>query len=226
VSSFQPVLDILPASQRALWPSLAGTRKFGMVLYGGTAIALRLGHRTSVDFDFFKSGDLPSRDAMLEQFPFLTEAKTLQVRLNTLTVLTVPIENAGPVKVSFFGGISFGRVGVPQTTNDGIVEVASFDDLMGTKLKVILQRIEAKDYQDIAAMLRYGVSLERGLASARAMYGPAFQPSEALKALVYFRGGDLDKLSQKDREMLIKAVQNVQDLPQVAIRDSELTCTA
>lgn len=223
MSSFQPVLDILPSSQRALWPSLAGSRKFGMVLYGGTAIALRLGHRTSVDFDFFKSGDLPGREAMLAHFPFLTGAKTLQERPNTLTVVTVPIKNAEPVKVSFFGGISFGRVGIPQTTNDGVMEVASLDDLIGTKLKVILQRIEAKDYQDIAAMLRYGVTLERGLSSARAMYGPAFQPSEALKALVYFHGGDLDRLPHEDRKTLIEAVQHVRDLPQVFLRDRELT---
>ena len=49
--TFQPRLDILPASQRTLWPELDATPDH-FTLYGGTALALRLGHRQSVDFDF------------------------------------------------------------------------------------------------------------------------------------------------------------------------------
>jgi len=49
---FSPRLDILPAAQRRLWPELSSTPDH-FILYGGTAIALRLGHRASVDFDFF-----------------------------------------------------------------------------------------------------------------------------------------------------------------------------
>lgn len=48
---FQPRLDILPPAQRALWDELGGL-PHGFVLYGGTALALRLGHRQSIDFDF------------------------------------------------------------------------------------------------------------------------------------------------------------------------------
>ena len=43
-------LDVLPRAQRVLWPSLAQLSDT-FVLYGGTALALRLGHRASVDFD-------------------------------------------------------------------------------------------------------------------------------------------------------------------------------
>ena len=55
--TFSPRLDILPDEQRALWPELARVPK-SFVLYGGTAVAIRLGHRTSVDFDFFSSEPL------------------------------------------------------------------------------------------------------------------------------------------------------------------------
>jgi hypothetical protein len=49
---FQPRLSVLPASQRRFWDEFVGVpREF--VLYGGTALALHLGHRTSIDFDFF-----------------------------------------------------------------------------------------------------------------------------------------------------------------------------
>jgi len=52
--AFQPRLDVLPEAQRLLWEELGETPR-GFVLYGGTAIALRLGHRQSEDFDFFSN---------------------------------------------------------------------------------------------------------------------------------------------------------------------------
>jgi len=49
---FTPNLSILPPPQLRLWSELDATPE-AFTLYGGTALALRLGHRTSVDFDFF-----------------------------------------------------------------------------------------------------------------------------------------------------------------------------
>lgn len=51
---FEPRLDILPKSQRSLWPELDAVPS-DFVLYGGTGLALQLGHRVSEDFDFFSS---------------------------------------------------------------------------------------------------------------------------------------------------------------------------
>src|SRR6185295_15501668 len=51
---FDARLDILPAAQREIWPNLSPAPGLSFVLYGGTAIALFLGHRQSVDFDFFR----------------------------------------------------------------------------------------------------------------------------------------------------------------------------
>ena len=224
MSRFQPNFAILPEAQKALWPSLAGARSLGMVLYGGTAIALRLSHRPSVDFDFFRTDELPSRDILTEALPFLAQSKILQEQNNTLSVLATPLgDPEKTVNVSLFGGIHFGRVGTPQLTNDGLVEVASLDDLMSTKLKVIMQRVLAKDYRDVVALLGAGIDLSRGLAAAQEMYGPAFQPSESLKALTYFHGGDLAELSQMDRETLVEAVQQVRELPEVRLVSRNLS---
>ncbi len=60
-------LNTLPRAQLFLWPALAEF-KLDFVLYGGTAIALRLAHRESVDFDFFSTrhfqpGELRARSA-------------------------------------------------------------------------------------------------------------------------------------------------------------------
>lgn len=107
-------------------------------------------------------------------------------------------------------------------TDDGVLQVASLDDLLGTKLKVILQRVEAKDYVDIAAMIAAGMSLAHGLAVAKTLFGGAFQPSESLKALTWFEGGDLETLPQATRSELIGAASAVRDLPRAPLADKRL----
>lgn len=211
MDTFKPRLDILPAAQRQLLPELRPVQLQGYVLYGGTAIALRLGHRQSVDFDFFSSRRV-DQDALRGALPFLKQSTVLQDSPNTFTVMT-----ASRVKVSFFGGLDFGRAGQPQHTDDGILRVASSTDLMATKLKVILQRSEAKDYQDIAALVRSGGRVDAGLSAAEQMFKPTFSPAESLKAMVYFEGGDMARLSAEDRRVLMEAARNVRTLPAVVI---------
>lgn len=205
----------MPRTQRRLWPDLGPSVALGFVLYGGTAVSLHLGHRRSVDFDFFTDRPLDATE-IRRGFGFAESAKTLQQAKDTLVVL------ASGVKLSFFGGLGFGRVGDPHLTTDGVAEVASLEDLMAHKLKVILQRAEKKDYADIAAMLRAGHSLSHGLAAAGLLFGAAFQPSESLKALCYFKDGDLPRLSRDDRHALIAAAAAVGDLPPVALRSHRL----
>ena len=65
-----PHFTILPSAQRRLWPDLRSAPRLGFTLYGGTAIALRLGHRHSVDFDFFSDKAL-GREAIKNAFPFM-----------------------------------------------------------------------------------------------------------------------------------------------------------
>ena len=222
IRKFRPCLDILPPAQQALWPVLSKAPNLGFTLYGGTAIALRLGHRHSVDFDFFSEKPL-DRESIKTAFPFVARSTTLQDQENAWVMLA-PSGHAGEafVKLSFFGKIAFGRVGEPDFTDDGVLRVASLDDLMATKLKVVLQRAEAKDYCDVTAMLDAGVSLARGLASARLLFGPNFQPGESLKALVYFNDGDLKSLTAAERSTLVNAVKAVRDLPEVKLRASSL----
>jgi hypothetical protein len=220
---FTPRIDILPPAQQRLWPELRAAASLGFALYGGTAIALRLGHRMSVDFDFFCHQAL-DRAALHAAFPFIAQSTVLQDQPNTLTINVPYSDDAHThVKVSFFGGIGIGRVGQPSVTADGVLQVASLADLMATKTKVILQRAEAKDYRDIAAMVTAGQSLPHGLAAAREMYGRNFQPSESLKAMVYFEDGDLHTLNHSEKACLIKAASEVRDLPAVAILAKQLT---
>ena len=137
---FDPKTEILPKPQQEIWPLLAPAPGLSFVLYGGTAVALYLGHRRSVDFDFFRSKPLDKKE-LEASFEFMRDAQTIQEDENTLVVIAqMP---SGPVKVSFFGGLSIGRINEPLQTTDSTLLVASIEDLLATKLKAIMDRAEA-----------------------------------------------------------------------------------
>ena len=203
MSQFTPLLDILPAGQRALWPELRFARD-RFILYGGTALALRLGHRASVDFDFFSFEPFVPAE-LLRTAAWLSEAERLQVEPNTLTVLHRGRQ--GLVKVSFFGGLTFGQVQQPEETVDGVMRVAGLPDLFATKLNTIYQRAEARDYLDVHALVGSGLTLEDGLAWAKTVYGSDFNTMLPLQALCYFQEPSLRDLPQKVKDDLVRAVQ-------------------
>ena len=205
ISDFQPQLGILPAPQRRLWDEV-GTVPGEFVLYGGTALALHLGHRQSMDFDFF--GDRPFDPGKLyAALPFLAGATIAQQEPNTLSVT---IERGGPVKVSFFGVPAIPRLRPPHIAPDNGLQIASLLDLAGTKAAVVQQRAEAKDYRDIDALLQDGrMDLPTALASARAIYGPKFNPQITLKALSFFGDGNLFRLPHDVQNRLARAAREV-----------------
>lgn len=213
-----PRLDVLPEAQRHIWSSLAAAARLSFVLYGGTAVALHCGHRQSEDFDFFRYEGI-DRDQLSRAFPFMSRSEVLEEELNTVVVSAATPR--GPVKVSFFGGLRFGRVRRPLETRDGVLLIASRDDLLVTKLKAILGRAEAKDYADIAELLRTGSSLATALTAFRKMFGG--DPATVLRAIGYFKDGDVDTLSKRDRTLLRKARDAIEDdLPPVRITSGNL----
>lgn len=208
---FKPHLHILPPGQRWLWPRLDVFPAAGFVLYGGTAIALRLGHRVSEDFDFFSDRPLDKRwiRGVLSDLKY----EVLQDVENTYTMLIAAPSPDTWIKLSCFGGLGCGRFGEPQVATGSAVAVASPDDLLATKLAALVMRVQSKDYRDIAALIRAGTSLARGLSIAAAMHGTPFSIAQCVKTLTYFEGGDLEELPAEDRGVLCAASAAVGDLP-------------
>lgn len=200
MSTFLPHLDVLPAAQKALWLRLVETPA-EFALYGGTAVALRLGHRSSIDFDLFTSARLAA-DRLLAEVGYLRHCEVLQRAPDTLTV-SIAIEGTR-VKVSYLGGLTMGRVGRPDRAEPDSVPVASGLDLLATKLKVLLERTQEKDYLDIAHLLMSGITLRQGLGAAVALYGNQFPPMDCVKALAYFEGGDVGNLPDELKRFLIE----------------------
>lgn len=193
---FHPRTDILPTAQAALWPVLrAVPAEFS--LYGGTGIALHLGHRESVDFNFLSNRDIQP-EALLRTLPFLAGAQVSQLAPNTLDAV---VDRSGPVKVSFFGLPHLARLRPPLACEGNGLRVASLLDLAGTKAAVVQQRSELKDYVDVDAILAKGhVSLITALAAGQAIYGSQFNAQVSLKALAYFGDGNLASLPPDARQ--------------------------
>lgn len=207
----KPCLEILPKAQLNLWPDLSAVPK-EFILYGGTAIALQLGHRKSVDFDFFSALPL-NKDQIFSSLPFLKMSQAVQPDVNTLDIIYETEE--GFVKFQFLAG--FGkrqaRVAPILICEDNQLQVASLRDLFATKLNTIQSRAEIKDYFDIDALLLNNFDLAEALGSAKAIFGPTFDPGTSLRALCSFRDGDLPELDKKIQQRLIKAAAAVKAIP-------------
>lgn len=209
----KPRLDILPAQQQRLWPELAQVPEH-FVLYRGTAVALRLGGRQSVDFDFFTNQPI-SADVLTRHMTFLRGADLIQAEPNTCSFT---VEREGGVNVSFFGGLTIGRVGKPDRCEDNRLQVASLLDLAAQKMKIILVRAEAKDYLDIYTLLHAGIALPEALGATKALY-PEFNPVPSLKALAYYGEPTLAAVPKDVREFLTDEsarVESIKIVQQVA----------
>jgi hypothetical protein len=220
MADFEPKLWILPPPQRRLWDELVAVPR-DFVLYGGTALALHLGHRQSVDFDFFVDRSIDPTTLAVE-LPFLSDAWITQREKNTLSAL---VERDGDVMVSFFGLPHFRRLSPPLRASDNGVAVASLLDIAGTKASVVQVRAEAKDYIDIDALISKGrIDLPTALAAGKTIYGAQFNPQITLKALSYFDDGNLRDLPDDMKTRLAKAARDVDldRLPQLPDRSPEV----
>ena len=200
--AFTPNLSTLPTAQRALWRELEATPDH-FTLYGGTALALYLGHRTSVDFDFFSNATFDPDD-LAKHVPYLKNAERIQVAPNTLSCR---VDRDGPVLVSFFGDLNLGQVGGREQVEGMKLYVAALLDIAGTKAAVVQKRAEVKDYLDFDALLRHGIDLPTILAAGAVVYGRQFNPLVTVKALSYF--DDLPGLPAEVRTRLTAAVAAV-----------------
>jgi len=207
---FEPRLDILPESQLRLWPELDVVPS-DFILYGGTGLALQLGHRFSEDFDFFSSSGFDPAQ-LHSRLPFLKDSDPLDpgawvhFKPDNLEAF---VNRGNPVKVSFFGGLdTLQRVEDPLLAAGSRVRVASLVDLAGMKMRVIQVRGSWKDYVDIHALASNGVDLSMGLAAATAI-DKGFDPATSIRALQFYGDGTLNRVPDGMKRDLTRWAQQV-----------------
>lgn len=201
--------EILPQEQQEIYDNLKQVTELNFTLFGGTAIALQLGHRKSVDFDFFTPNDIKN----LKETLINLKGIQFDIRIddgsndNTLSYIT-----KNRVKISFFGNMDFVNLSKTIDTDDGILKLADLNSLLITKLKATCDRSEYKDYIDIYTILKQGNEVERlseAIIKFPNFFGRDFPSINLLKNLTYFEDGDLNRLTKKEKAFLVNTVEKV-----------------
>ena len=206
-NSFSPHTEILPDVQKEIWPLLEPLARSSFVLYGGTAVALQLGHRYSVDFDFFSMHKFENRE-IYAMLPFLRDAVEVVKDIDLYENLAPETSTLSLVTKS--GSLwNIGRVGSPMICTDTGLQVASLEDLMATKITALLSRDTWKDRADIAAMIRAGVSLASGISSSQAMNGVNFDPTVVTRILTNFTPQMVEDIGEKNCKLLAKTASKI-----------------
>lgn len=181
-------VEILVGRQRKALAAIAPlAAEAGFYLAGGTAVALRFGHRRSVDLDWFTAATLPD--------PLLL-ARRLQ---DTLPFQPVTLAR-GTLYGQLYGvRMSFIEYRYPllepvDRWADGACDLASPRDLACMKLSAIAQRGAKKDFVDLYVLGVEGqLTLSDMLAAYREKYGVQ-DIAHVLYALTYFDDAQRERI--------------------------------
>ena len=173
--------NVLTANQLKLLPLV---KEFSRDYYlvGGTAIALHLGHRRSIDFDLFTSGRLKKqsikRTIDLHQYPVSdvlfedSEQLHLVVHDVKLTFFSYPYQIDAPVDF------------------DRIIHMPDLLTLAAMKAYALGGRAKWKDYVDLYILLRDHVSLAQISEKSKALFGAYYNEKLFREQLCYFQDVD------------------------------------
>jgi hypothetical protein len=177
-------LEVLTAEGReALRLHGHAAEREGFHLAGGTALALQLGHRSSIDFDWFRAEELEP----LELARRLTDGG-------------VPFETRSTARGTLHGSIVGVRVSFiefrypllePARECELGFRLAGLRDIGAMKLAAVSQRGARKDFYDLVALDRAGLPLAKLLDDFRLRFRVS-DLAHVLTALTYFDDADRD----------------------------------
>ncbi|MDO8610059.1 MAG: nucleotidyl transferase AbiEii/AbiGii toxin family protein, partial [bacterium] len=147
-------------------------------LAGGTGLALQIGHRDSVDFDFFTKRSFDT-SVIIEKLSKLFDKVSFtvtQVEKNTVSILL-----QSEIKISF---MTYDYELLNPLIQTEYMNIASISDIACMKLSTIMQRSSLKDYVDLYEIMKI-YSLDQLLLFAKKKY-PIIDLSVILKSLSYF----------------------------------------
>ena len=160
-------------------------RRAGFYLAGGTAVALRFGHRRSEDFDWFAPA-LPRPDALLSDL----QAQGLPLQDSQIEAGTL-ISRIEGVKISFFE-YRYPLLDSLDQWPEYDTDIASLRDLGAMKLLAIAQRGSRKDFVDVYELLQSGVVLRGMLEDFREKFKT--DSISALRGLTYFDDAETEPM--------------------------------
>ncbi len=154
----------LPGDTAVTWLVIAPLMPTSAYLIGGTALTVQLQHRVSCDLLFFleQEEDLDALWAAFRSAGNVVASERSEGTLNCLFNETkVQVLDASTQRL------------VRTTTRVAGIRVASVEDIMAAKIKVIIDRGELRDYFDLMRIeQQVGLQAESGIALAVQKYDP------------------------------------------------------
>lgn len=177
--------EILNKDQLQILPLI---KQFNREYYlaGGTAVALHLGHRRSIDFDLFKYSAIKPK-SILNKITHLGYSYT--VTRNVAEQLNITINN---VRITFFQ-YPF-KVNITKKYSD-IIKMPTIIDLASMKAYALRRRSKWKDYVDLYFLLKQFSIQDISLKSTE-IFGELFSEKLFRAQLSYF--DDIDYTEQID----------------------------
>jgi hypothetical protein len=190
--------EILSPAQEKMLPLI---KKFSHDFYltGGTAIALHLGHRRSIDFDLFRGTDFRNADIRKKIISVCPIEHVMFDQKDEYTVV------AGGVKLTF---LFYDFPIEAKNRLDNVINLPDLLTLAAMKAYALGRRAKWKDYVDLFFVLRDHHSLAQICARAKKIFGAEFNEKIFREQLGYFK--DID-YSEK-----------VDFLPGFAVADNEI----
>ncbi len=169
--------EILADKQRKLLPLIKAFSK-GFYMVGGTATALHIGHRRSIDFDLFTTHDIKRRSIRnrIEKEGFAVES-VLYEAFDQLHVIV------NSVKITFF---SFPYDVVHPVDFEGIIPIPTLLDLAAMKTYALGGRAKWKDYVDLYCILKDYHDLKEISSRATENFSGNFNEKLFREQLCYF----------------------------------------
>ncbi|MFA5169431.1 MAG: nucleotidyl transferase AbiEii/AbiGii toxin family protein [Candidatus Paceibacterota bacterium] len=170
--------NVLDKKRQNILPLLSYFKK-EFYLAGGTALALQLGYRSSVDFDYFANKDIDT-DKVLSEIKIVFKGhKILKVREEENTLIVLIDEG---ILLSFFG---YKYKLIKSLIKEEYFNLASIEDIGCTKFSAIIGRKSNKDYIDLYYILQE-IKLRELLELAGKKF-PEIDTNLIIKNLVYFK---------------------------------------
>ena len=176
---------ILNKDQTDLIAQLEFINKKGFYLAGGTALALQLGHRTSVDFDFYTDQEFNSQELWNE---FSSRFKNFAVSRIEPETLSARVKEVG---VSFF---HYPYELLKPVVRFGVIDLAVIEDIAAMKIAAVVQRGTRRDFVDIFYLLqRYAI---KDLVVWKVKKYSGYKQMLILKGLIYFDDAEEEDLAR------------------------------
>ena len=178
-------LDILPEEQLRLFEALSSQSFItDFYLAGGTCLALQIGHRRSIDFDFFIPDDFDT-STIINRLAQIGSYQRDNEEKNTIN------GSLNGVRISFFG-YRYDIIDDFKTFNK--IRLAGLKDIAAMKLEAIAGRGSKKDFIDLYFLLQQ-YTLEEIFSFHALKYGIGLSNQyHHLKSLVYFADAETEAM--------------------------------